>query len=287
MAEALVVAIDNGGTNTRVAARLGSEILDVVSFPTPSDYHEGVNLAADSIRHVTAGKKPAAIGYAVAGQVDDGRIIRAGELQDYGWTGRPLAADVAAALAIDKSQVALINDCVAAAKSQQVVNQQAGEPTEGYIITLSTGFGGAGFTDTDLIPDEPGHAFLRKGAICGCGEDGHVEAHVSGSGIQRKFGVPADKLSDRKWRRVVFDLRDAHLQLLQRLATEKGLKPSTLYYFGSIATRSPHALPGLAARLMTDEAKPTYLESMKMATFRNDSGLHGAAQVALDLAEQL
>jgi predicted NBD/HSP70 family sugar kinase len=154
------------------------------------------------------------------------------------------------------------------------------------MIALSTGFGGAGFTDARIFPDEPGHAFLKEGAICGCGADGHVEAHVSGSGIERKYGVTADQLPDRKWKQVVGDLTQAHLDLLERLKEDLELKPVYLYYFGSVATRSPFALPGLAARLSKHKKRPDYLEGIKFAAHRNDSGLIGATEVALELASK-
>ena len=284
-AKPLIVAIDNGGTNTRIRAQQGPEVIGGLSFETPPNYHEAIEEIAAKTSVLTEGRKPGAVGYAIAGQVGEGQITSAGQLQEYGWLNRPLAADMAGAFALQESQVVLINDCAAAAKSQQVANSKRGAGGNGYVISLSTGFGGAGFTDTDLIPDEPGHVFLKDGAVCGCGQEGHIEAHVSGSGIERKFGVTADQLSDRKWRKVVADLRDAHLLLLARLA-QVGFEPRNLYYFGSIATRSPFALPGLAARLMHPKQKPPYLEGIKFATHKNDAGIVGAAEAAIDRLRQ-
>lgn len=288
VAEPVVVAIDNGGTNTRISVMHGETALSPLQgYPTPQDYDTAINRIGEVTERVAGGRKINAVGFAVAGAVEGGVIKSAGELKKYGWCERPFSADVAGRLAVDAEGIVLLNDCGAAAKSQQVENRLSGGPNVGYIETISTGWGGAGFnvSENTLKPDEPGHNFLREGAICGCGQQGCAEAHISGSGIFRKFGVRGEDLPAEQWETVVKDTVDAHAQMLERFEAE-GFTPSTLYFFGSVALKSPYVLSGLRdglQELAENSHRVPFLPFIEQATNGDDSGIKGAEYAAREL----
>ncbi len=282
LASPIIVAVDNGGTNTRIEACIGGEPMASHTYATPTDYYSAITAVDHTIRQLTGGVPVDAIGFAVAGKVEDGVITSAGELQDYGWCQLPFQNDVAAALNIEPSKVRLLNDCVAAAKGQSVDSIKSGEATTAFVETISTGFGGAGFDGDRLIPDEPGHEFYKDGATCGCGSIGCAEAHISGSGIERKYGIRAEDLPDEVWGEVVRDAVNIHVDLLNRLH-QGGLTPEVVYVFGSVGLKSRLMLPGITAGLIENRDRLSFLPLVKRATHGDDSGLVGAREAAKEL----
>ncbi len=288
VAEPIVAAVDNGGTNTRILLMQGdTPLAPMIQYPTPRDYSTAVDRIGTVSHDLAGGRRIDAVGFAVAGAVQNGTIASAGQLQEYGWCGQPFAENVAERMAVELGAIVLLNDCGAAAKSQQVENRRRGGPNIGYIETISTGWGGAGFNveDNALLPDEPGHVFLREGAICGCGTEGCAEAHISGSGIERKFGIRGEDLTVDIWKTVIQDTVAAHAQMLERFE-EQGFRPSTLYFFGSVALKSPYVLPGLRSGLQ-EIAESThripFLPFIEVATNGDDSGIKGAKYAAQEV----
>lgn len=278
-AEPLVLAVDNGGTNTRLELRSGDNVLGDEDYKTPQDYDIAVYRLGDAARRLASGQKIQAVGFAVAGEVDQTRIVKAGKLSS--WVDRSFGVDVADSIGVEAESIVLMNDCVAAAKAQQVANLKARIIAPGYISTISTGFGGTGFTKTNFIPDEPGHKFLKDGAICECGSHGCCEAHISGSGILNKYHFKAEELPLYVWPEVVADTVETYVRLLNRLKTEKGFSPSMLYFFGSVATKSPHLiLPGLRNGLRARRKEITFVPNIALATHGDNSGLVGAGDAA-------
>ncbi|HSX47036.1 MAG TPA: ROK family protein [Patescibacteria group bacterium] len=287
-AEPFIIAVDNGGTNTRVEARLGNQRLgDMVDYGTPHNYDTAVATLAEAATSLaqTEDRPIDAIGFAVAGEIsqDGDRLVRAGELNDYGWVLRPFQTDIANAIGLEAGRVVLLNDCVAAAKAQQVHNQRIRSDLYAYVSAISTGFGGAGFDGNRLIADEPGHEFLRSGAICGCGQDGCAEAHISGSGIERNRGIRAENLPAAQWEEVTADAVDAYAQLLKRLDEQFDLTPKTLYYFGSVAVNAPGLLAGISKGLLARRYELPILPNIAFATHGEDSGIVGAGDAAIEL----
>lgn len=251
LAVPMVAAIDNGGTNTRIRLLEGLDVDNghlyaEVFYPTPADYTEAIELIGRTTTMFATGKSLNAIGLAVAGKVIDGVIMSAGELEKNGWCKLPFATDIGQATGLGVSNIVMMNDCVAAAKAQQAFNRRTRSSKKGYVETISTGWGGAGFdvSSKELFPDEPGHEFLKAGAMCGCKQDGHAEAHISGSGIERKFGVRGESLNFDLWPIIIADMVEAHKNLLQRLA-RSGFKQEALHLFGSVALKQWRVLPGL------------------------------------------
>lgn len=288
IAEPVLVAIDNGATNTRILAVHGEEVLGATNYPTPRSYEDAIEKISFASAVLLDEKSPDGMGYAVAGDIQEGVIVGAGQLEEYGWVGHSLADDTAEIVGVEPARIEVMNDCVAAANAQRNANKQAKETDTGYVVTISTGFGGAGFKGDELIPDEAGHYFLRDGAICGCGKVGCAEAHISGSGIERKFGIPAEDLPKELWNQVLYDMGEAHAQLIERLRSEKGLNPHTLYFFGSVALKQAAVLPAIASGLRRNQNRlRNRIPYLEEATYGDDSGLVGARYAALARAQAI
>lgn len=287
LAEPLIAAIDNGATNTRVSVRQGDEEIECMKYETPHNYDDAIERVHSIARLIADGRHINAVGFAVAGKIIDGRIVQAGELQDRGWVGLPFQEDVARQFGLDTDYVILNNDCVSAAIAQRVANQKVGGPKTGYVETISTGNGGAGFNENGEIEDEPGHEFLKSGAICACGKDGCVEAYISGSGMERNLGIRAENLPAHMWKQVIADAVEAHVLLVNRFEA-MGFRPAAIHFFGSVALKQPHLLlPGLQQGLSENRDRLPFMPTISTATYGDDSGLIGAGEAARALLNLL
>ena len=277
LAEPLIASVDTGATNTRIGIYSGEELLDLHRYATPHDYQVAIETIGSKALMLSGGQKLAAVGFAVAGKVDSKKIVGAGTLSEYGWVGKPFRDDVAQQFEIESGAVVLLNDCVAAANAQRVANRRSGYSSLGYTLAISSGVGGAGFLEEELIPDEPGHEFLKVGAICACGKEGCVEAHISGTGIARKFGTKPENLPEINWTEVISDAVQAHVDMIHRLS----FGPENFYLFGGVTEGSRLLLPGLKRGLAARRDELPYAPDIKLATAGEDGGLIGAAYAAL------
>lgn len=279
--ESVVLTIDNGGTNTRVA-RGGEQLGRIEAYKTPRDYGQAIRNLAATAAVLLDGKRPDAVGFSVAGKVEDGRIVSAGELQANGWTGRPFAEDVASELGVSPERVVLLNDCAAGANAERTARQPKDGDTGAFMV-LSTGFGGALYTRDELIADEPGHYYLRDGAVCGDGQEGHIEAHIGGAGIARKYGVRGENIphDDPRWQEIKGDFHEGMARTLTRYKNDYGRELQVVGFTGSVALGGPDMLGDLRRNL--NARLGSNAPRIDEAVYRDESGLYGAAFAAYEL----
>jgi predicted NBD/HSP70 family sugar kinase len=160
MAEAVVLTIDKGGTNTRVAAKSGERIGRIESYYTPRKYKQAVGHIAATSQVVLDGRRPDVIGISIAAKTKNGLLISGGQLQEYGYIGHNIGEDVADEMGVAHDRVVVLNDCRAGAKAEQTARQPK-DGEAGAFMVLSTGFGGSPYTSGELIDDEPGHEDLK------------------------------------------------------------------------------------------------------------------------------
>lgn len=280
--EPILLTVDLGGTNMR-AARGGEYIKpDAIEYRrTPRDYAEAIGMLALMGREVLQDDKADCVGICIAAAPDEnGTIRQAGEL--HSWVGKPITQDIASELGISSDRVVLLNDCVAGAYAERVARKPK-DGEMGSFDTLSTGFGATLYTRDKLIPDEPGHHHLRYGAICGDGVDGHIEAHIGGAGIARKFGVPPENIPHNNpwWQEIKRDFHNSMTLTLERYEQTYGKMPGMIGFTGSVALGGPNMLDDLQQDLTTRFGnKAPHIEE---AIYRADSGLYGAAFAADEL----
>jgi glucokinase len=208
----IVLAVDLGGTNLRVAAvTADGKIRSRVKCETPrseraDDIVRAMVEAANECRNAEKGNKVIAIAAAFPGttSVERGMIMKAPNLP---------ALDgfrMAAVLETDLGICAIIeNDANAAAVGENKFGASRGFASA-IMITLGTGVGGGIIIDGKILrgidgtAGEIGHICVEpRGAPCGCGSRGCVEQYASASAIVRlvnelKNQYANSNLKDRK-----------------------------------------------------------------------------------------
>lgn len=201
------VGLDIGGTKLLVAAAAPDEtgLPAMLRASTPANPEEGLALLDSLIAEVAAGRPIAAIGAAIGGPLD-WRTGVVSPLHQPRWRDLPLKARMEARWAcpfhVDvDTNVAALGEHLAAAPA----------PSSLLYVTVSTGMGGAlvtggrlfrghGEAHPEIAHQSVAHRCARLERIrCDCGGGACLEALVSGNGIRRIYGKPAEALDDAEW----------------------------------------------------------------------------------------
>jgi predicted NBD/HSP70 family sugar kinase len=210
---AVYIGQDIGGTKLIVAAADGDGVIQRrVRRPTPLDLDEGLALLCAMTAEVAAGEPVASIGAAIGGPLDwrsgvvsplhqpRWRDVPLKALMEERW-GCPFHVDV-------DTNVAAIGEFQAWPEA----------PSRLLYITVSTGMGGGFLIDGQIYRGQAGaHPEVGHQAInfrcanpaavaCECGAPDCLEALISGNGIRRVYGKPAEELDTAEWREVAYNL---------------------------------------------------------------------------------
>jgi glucokinase len=188
------IGVDIGGTKIAVAVVDQTGVPhDLTVFPTPA--LEGPDRIVAAIAAAVRGleakvARNTPVGVGSAGVFDADGAVRSATNTISGWTGYPLAANLATEIG---RQVVAINDVHAAAVGEAAVSSQL---TDGFLmVTVGTGVGGALFGPGALRTGMTGTAGSighlaargRVSRVCTCGQPGHVEAYASGPAMEQTF----------------------------------------------------------------------------------------------------
>ena len=193
----LVIAVDLGATNTRVATVDHSgTVVEILQAPTP-DSGLSPQIISDHILSLirelgSCGKRIdfVGIGISTAGPVDPARGMLVNP-PNIPFPEIPLIDPVGRALGIPAR---LLNDCHAGVIGEFLHGRVKGRDNVVY-LTLSTGIGagviagGRLFFGREGNAAEVGHFHVDSvyNVICGCGHAGHWEGYASGRNIPRFF----------------------------------------------------------------------------------------------------
>ena len=204
----MYLLFDIGGTKTRIAlSHDKTSFSDPVVLETSQDFATGIEAIAEIARELSEGEVIEAAGGGVAGPLNKAKteLINSPHLPD--WIRKPLAKELGAAL---KSPVYLENDTAIVGLGEAVAGAGKGHDIVVY-MTVSTGVGGARIVgqkiDQSVFGFEPGHQIIDfDGTACpqcvshGAKESGvgvgHLEAYVSGTATEGRFGVPPNEITD-------------------------------------------------------------------------------------------
>ncbi|HTJ35516.1 MAG TPA: ROK family protein [Dactylosporangium sp.] len=225
------MALDIGGTWTRVAA--GGEVL--ARFPTDPGYERQLARVAAA---VPPGADP--LGVSFGGRVTpDGAVRVALNLRAY--EGRPLAADLAAALG---RPVRVAHDATCGLLGEATAGALRGFDRCGY-LTLSTGVGAAVRLGGTFLTTEAGHQLIPgNDEPCDCGQTGCLQTLTGGGALSRRLGRSLESVDDASfWQRYSESLAFG----IANFALAAGLEAVALG--GAIALRRAELWPSLRAAL--------------------------------------
>jgi glucokinase len=154
-------------------------------------------------------------------------------------------------------------------------------------ITLSTGMGGGFLIDGEIYRGqggahpEVGHQSIHfrcsnpKAVQCECGASDCLEALVSGNGIRRVYGKPAEKLSVEEWEEVAYNLGQG-LRNMADLYT-----PDVIRIGGGVAVGGGETFLRAARNVMQEHLKLVPAPEVSLSRLGYDTALRGAIAMAL------
>lgn len=279
---AVYVGLDIGGTKLLVAsADEQGTILQKTQEATPLDRDEGLALLRTMINRVTDGAPITAIGAAIGGPLNWQRGI-VSPLHQPQWRSVPLKALMETAYGcpfyVDvDTNVAALGELTFGAEAVSRL----------LYITLSTGMGGGFMVDGQIYRGMHGaHPEIAHQSIayhcshperirCACGTDDCLEALVSGNGIRRMFGKPAEELAADEWQEVAYNLG----QGLRNLATM--YLPDVIVVGGGVAIGAGAQLLDAARHVMEQRLKLVPVPQLRLSRLGYETALRGTIALAM------
>ncbi|HET6821999.1 MAG TPA: ROK family protein [Anaerolineales bacterium] len=279
---AVYVGLDIGGTKIMVAAadREGN-ILRRARMDTSTSLEEDLENINNMIREVAGEDQILGIGAAIGGPLDweQGivyplhqpalRNIHLKRMMEAKW-GCPFYVDV-------DTNVAAVGEY-----------RWGGILAKRFLyLTLSTGMGGGFLIDGRIYRGqagahpEVGHQSIHfrssniSAVHCECGAPDCLEALVSGNGIRRIYGRPAENLSPREWEEVAYNLG----QGLRNMATLYA--PDLIRIGGGVAVGGGENFIHAARDVMEEHLKLVPAPHVELSRLGYDTALRGAIAMAL------
>jgi len=110
---------------------------------------------------------------------------------------------------------------------------------------------------------------------CECGAPDCLEALISGNGIRRIYGKPAEKLNDEEWSEVAYNLGQGLRNLSAILA------PEVISLGGGVAVGGGEKLIHQARQVMEANLNLVPMPELRISTLGYDTALLGAVAVAI------
>ncbi|MDQ2798953.1 MAG: ROK family protein [Armatimonadota bacterium] len=284
----ITIGLDIGGTKIMVAAADGAgTILRRTRADTPLDLTEGLALLKRLTEEVQETDRIVAIGAAAGGPLDWKTGV-VSPLHQPQWRDVPLKAiferEYGCPFFVDV-------DTNAAALGEWRYGGR--EPGGLLYLTLSTGMGGGLLRDGQLYRGKDGtHPEAAHQSVpfrcahpervaCECGAPDCLEALVSGNGIRRVYGKPAEELAEDEWAEVAYNLGLG----LRNLAVI--LAPDVIVLGGGVAVGGGEAFVAEAGRVMAERLFLTPTPALRLSRLGYDTALLGAITLAQQGLESL
>lgn len=278
----LYVGLDIGGTKFLVAgADRDGQILRRAQKPAPPGLQEGLDALHGMIETVAGGEAITAMGAAIGGPLDwqegivsplhqpEWREVPLKDLMQQRW-GCPFAVDV------DTNVAALGEYYFGEAEASRLL-----------YLTVSTGMGGGFLVDGEIYRGVGGdHPEAAHQSIpyqcahperieCECGVQDCLEALVSGNGIRRIYGRPAEELDEDEWEEVAYNLG----QGLRNLAVL--YVPEAIVLGGGVAIGRGEKLVAPAREVMEEHLRIVPAPQVRLSRLGYDTALMGTIAVAM------
>jgi len=306
------IGIDIGGT--KIAGALvdaSGMVIRAQRLPTPANDPDAlIEAVVGLIEELAKGEKVLGVGVAAAGFIDadQANIIYAPNLS---WRNEPFKSKLEAKLTLP---VVIENDANAAAWAEYRFGAGVGLKHM-VMLTIGTGVGGAVITDSKMlrggfgIAGELGHLrMVPNGLLCGCGQNGCLEAYASGTALLkaakalassndpagqrlRQLQPDSQELTGQDVYSAIQESDPGALGLLREMGSWLGqavasltavLDPEIVVIGGGVS---------VAGDLLLDPIRAAYLEHLPARGFRpelkiigaefvNNAGVVGAADLA-------
>jgi glucokinase len=273
----MYIAIDLGGTNTRIASSVDLKSIScVVKFPTSQNFDIELGMISSGLATVTTKNftkdyNIRAVAMGVPGVVDfaTNKFVKMPHYQNL--TGKSVASLLPPSL--KNVNMVSVNDAALAGYAEALQGAGSKYKSVAY-ITLSTGVGGVLIKNksaSSLFSHfEPGHIIIAEdGRVnTGCGQRGCFEAYASGTSFKQIYGVAPENCNDtRIWAKYAKHLADG-------LVTVATLwQPDVIVLGGKLATKMPLFYKPLIAEMQKQSF--VYLPDVVQSKFGDDSGLLG------------
>jgi len=199
----MYILFDIGGTKMRVVAADREKFLgEPVVVETPKDFNDGLDTLKRIVDNLSQGlnsdgRAVTAIVGGIAGPLDTNRtmLVNSPNLGD--WVGHDIKDALHTAY---KVPVELENDAALVGLGEAHFGAGRGKSIIAY-LTVSTGVGGArivdGKIDRSALGFEPGHQIIDPdNSLCPTCDGNDLEAYVSGTAIEKRFGVKPYEIHD-------------------------------------------------------------------------------------------
>ena len=277
------IGLDIGGTKIMAAAvdRSG-KILRRSRIDTPGSLEADLAALNRMIAEASGGEEILGMGAAVGGPLDwENGIVS--PLHQPAWRNVPLKAIIEARW---KCPFYVDVDTNVAAVGEYVWGKISARCF--LYLTLSTGMGGGFLIDGKIYRGQGGvhpeiaHQSVNfhcsnPGAVqCECGLSDCLEALVSGNGIRRIYGKPAEDLDAAEWEEVAYNLG----QGLRNLAVIYA--PEVICLGGGVALGGGEAFVSQARQVMEAHLKLVPAPQVNLSSLGYDTPLLGAIAIAID-----
>lgn len=280
---AVYIGLDIGGTKFMVAAanRRG-EILRRERADTPLDLREGIDLLNQLTAAVAGGEEVAGIGAAIGGPLDWQTGV-VSPLHQPQWRDVPLKRLMEerwkAPFWVD------VDTNIAALGEYYTLREK---PSHFLYITLSTGMGGGYLVNGRVVRGangahpEIGHQSVPYRCVnaanlsCECGAPDCLESLVSGNGIRRIYGRPAEELDPGEWEEVAWNFAMG----LRNLAAV--LAPGLIRVGGGVAVGGGEPFIQRAAQIMREHLYLVPAPRVELSMLGYDTALIGAISAAIN-----
>jgi glucokinase len=278
----IYVGLDIGGTKLLVAsADSTGNIIKRIQIETPSGLTDGLILLNSMIEEVSNGKRIKSMGAAIGGPLDWQKGI-VSPLHQPAWRDVPLKK-----IMTEKWQCDFhvdVDTNIAALGEYYF----GGSPPERLLyLTLSTGMGGGYIVSGKIYRGqnnahpEAGHQSINfrcshpENIMCECGSPDCLEALVSGNGIRRIYGKPAENLTAGEWDEVSYNLG----QGLRNLAAI--YLPDVIAIGGGVAVGAGEKFINAATYVMIEHLRIVPAPIVRLSRLGYDTALRGAIAAAI------
>jgi predicted NBD/HSP70 family sugar kinase len=276
------IGLDIGGTKFMAAAAdQDGRILRRMRLPGAGTLEEDLAILHHMVQATAAGEEIFRMGAAVGGPLDwESGVVS--PLHQPAWRDVPLRR-----IMEQKWNCPFLLDVDTNIAALGEYYSNTNFPSRFLYLTLSTGMGGGFLQDGKIYRGANGihpeiahqsipyHCMYPSRIQCECGAPDCLEALISGNGIRRIYGKPAEKLNDEEWSEVAYNLGQGLRNLSAILA------PEVISLGGGVAVGGGEKLIHQARQVMEANLNLVPMPELRISTLGYDTALLGAVAVAI------